>query len=334
VNSHRHATHAIELLHEVKALTLVGDDDAIFLAAAAGGVLHVMISRRQGELAAGAPKGLRHMHSRTRVLEVASLAESAALTEQVLNDDAWQPLERIALAMPPAAALGHAACAERRRALVAAGAPGAGVAAVVDLSRWQTAVKARQLLEAWLQAVMHRRWLALLRDLIEEETTLGGADHPLLLDAAAAAAAKARAAQEKVLLADRLSHAHAASDAAGAGAVGGEGEEGGEEDGDAVAALHEQHQEVGAVIEAQEAALEEHAAAKKELLAAALDTIKLREPHAAVTKSALRALLTKALRRRALERLIAAEPPDGDAAARAQLAQLDARQASLLGTDR
>lgn len=63
--------------------------------------------------------------------------------------------------------------------------------------------ESRQLLEAWLQAVMHRRWYGILKRLVEEETQAALDDHPLLLDVAAKKAAKERAAQHKAQLGER-----------------------------------------------------------------------------------------------------------------------------------
>ena len=63
------ATHAIEFLHDVKALALVGDD-AMFLAAASASILHIFIRAQLGSLGVGGIKGLLEAHSRTRDLAV------------------------------------------------------------------------------------------------------------------------------------------------------------------------------------------------------------------------------------------------------------------------
>ena len=302
-------THCIEFLQEVKAVNFVGEDD-MFLAVTTANMLHLFARSELGALKSSQSKGLLETHSRTRpqlsgilesrsmyaaTLRVDGLLESKSIFRLSLRDSMWQDLEHIPMRLDLSTAVTavEASCRapSSARPLVAVGSSAAGLAKVVDISKWQAAVKARHVLESWLQAVVDRRWSDIVLCLVLEEVS-GVEDAPLLIDVKDLLARKERALQER-------------TDA---------------KDGDDTDDIDERISDLGERIKM-------HADAKKDMVALGVEAIKDREPYAKVSKSRVRRLLGRVLTKHLLERTIATcgagdEPRAAEATNQLELLQM------------
>ena len=357
-------THCVELLREAQSLAFVGET-AMFLAVGIASVMHLFIRSPLGALTAAGDQGeggklnLVELHSRTRASAVESVMESKGIDAMVVRQGLWEAVERVKLRIPVTALAtgGGAGNAVSRgtgpgvchggpagAAVVAVASRSGGLVKLIDVSRWVAAVWARQVLEAWLEAVVHRRWSSLLRDLVlEEEKTQKYDDWPLLFDRAALQAKikelkeaqqdhtttqdELKARVQKLLAGQGSDPAHAAQ--ARMDSVG------------------ELVDEVAQALQVTEERLRAHKAAIKDMVALGRETIAQRESSAIFSKGVVRRLLTKVLQVLQRERSETNRPGGtggslgaGSGAEEAAVQADDAyvlvvaKEGSLLGTDK
>ena len=355
-------THSLELLQEAQSLAFVGET-AMFLAVGISSVMHLFIRSPLGALTAAGDQGeggklnLVELHSRTRANAVESVMESKGIDTMVVRQGLWEAVERIKLRIPVTAlatgggagnavsggtGLGVCDGGPAGAAVVAVASRSVGLVKLVEVSRWVAAVWARQVLEAWLEAVVHRRWSLLLRDLVlEEEKTQEYDDWALLFDRAAL--------QAKIKELKEAQQGHATTQdelkARAQKLLAEQGSDSAQAAQAHIDSVGELVDEVGQALQVTEERLRAHKAAIKDMVALGRETIAQREPYAIFSKGVVRRLLTKVLKVLQRERSetdrqggtgasLGAGSGAEEAAVQADDALVVAKEGSLLGTDK